>query len=1042
MQRKLGEMTRQFSIITDAAYGDEVQVAGQVLGEITLSRSQFNAINEKAQMYSELIRTSTKHGVEDFIHEYNLNTKEGIAIMCLAEALLRIPDKKTATALIEDKIKNKDWYNHIGNSSSVFVNSSTWGLFLTGKIIKFHDSDFSFSQLIAKLGESLILPAVRSAIKLISNEFIMGENIDTALKNSDVYRKEGYSFSYDILGEGARNATQASYYYDEYINAIEKIKKSAKHSSIFDNAGISIKLSALHPRFELLQIDQVKAELLPKVIELVRRCAKSNIAISFDAEESSRTDVYVQLLTTLIANEEFRDYHGIGFVIQAYQKRALHIVDLAITLAELYAKKIPIRLVKGAYWDYEIKKAQELGLQEYPVYTCKEFTDVSYIACAQKMLNSQDLIYSQFATHNAHTIAVIQELATMLGATGYEFQKLHGMGSALYSKLVHEHAKCRIYSPVGAYKDLLAYLMRRLIENGANSSFIKMIRDKSIDLSEVIKCPIESSYQRIAEGPFNIPRPHQIFGHTRKNASGYDLGVAADVIEIHNKLDECYVMYADRIAAKSIIGGQYIEGGSLSTITMPATLEAIGSYTHVNPEQMVCALELAHNYFKTWSMMNVEARADIIERFGNLLHQNRFKFYSILIKEAGKNIKDCIAEVREAIDFARYYALQARKMMRESRVMPGYTGEDSRLSLHGRGVFVCISPWNFPLAIFCGQILAALMTGNTVLAKPAIHTPIIAYMAVQLMHEAGIPKDALHLLLCDGKKLSDALFKDQRISGVCFTGSNEVANSINRNLANRDGAIAQFIAETGGQNAMIIDSSALLEQASDSIINSAFGSAGQRCSALRVLYIQEDIYDDLLNMIIGAMQELRIGNTEKFEYDIGPVISASAKKELEQHVEAMRTTGFNIAAVHDAAQNLKKENGHFFPPHIIEINHISDINKEHFGPILHVRKFSSKQLDMIIDEINSTDYGLTFGVNSRIESKIEYITSRINAGNIYINRDTIGAQVETHPFGGEKKSGTGFKAGGPYYLLKFISERTITNNIAAIGGDMALLGKV
>jgi RHH-type transcriptional regulator, proline utilization regulon repressor / proline dehydrogenase / delta 1-pyrroline-5-carboxylate dehydrogenase len=988
-----------------------------------ISESPFNSNDSKS--YIDRIRSEKHSFAENFIKEYSLSTKEGVAIICIVESLLRIPDKATAKELINDKLKGKNWKDHLGKSDSLFINASSWGLLLTGGIVDLSTSGFTLSKLINKIGEPVILSAIKKAIKIISNEFILGNNFAEALKNAKKPEQKGYLFSIDILGESSRSKKQADYYFDEYVKTINQLAKSNKESdridkSIHSGNGLSIKLSAIHPRVVYKKYELLKQQLLPRLINLIELCRKGDILITFDAEESFRQDIYLKILTDLITHEKLRDFEGIGLVLQAYQKRTFYTLDYVIELARKTGKRIPVRLVKGAYWDSEIKFCQEYGLPGYSVFTRKEYTDLSYVACAKKMLNDNSLIYPQFATHNANTIVAIQNIAK---GKEFEFQKLQGMGCSLYDKLIEEGYRCRIYAPIGLYADLLAYLMRRLLENGANSSFVNMVYDRNKSIDELTKDPISVSKSSIDSLLNNIPLPQEIWGSARKNSIGYDIGFK----EHFDDISRAITKYDDATYKPvSIIYGKEIDASS----------------SELAKAQLKHALDVANNGFATWGRLIVTERSAIIRRIGDSFHENRHELYSLLMKEAGKNIEDSISEVREAIDFAYYYAYMAEQLCGNPINLPVITGERNTLTWHPRGIFACISPWNFPLAIFAGQVIAALATGNVVLAKPSENTPLIAAYAVRLMHMAGVHKNALHLLNIGGKQMSENILSNNLIKGVCFTGSNNVALSISRTLAARDTAIAPIIAETGGQNCMIVDSSALLEQATDSIVQSAFGSVGQRCSALRVLYIQEEIFEPLINLVIGAMNKLKIGNTRDFSNDIGPVISDMAKKELENHIKNItKHKSCSVIAVHKSYEDSNLNHGNFFVPHIVKITNIKDIKQENFGPILHVLSYKKQDLDKVIDEINSTGFGLTFGIQSRIDGRVEYITSRIKAGNIYANRTIIGAMVGTHPFGGENDSGTGFKAGGPHYLMKFMTERVSVINTSAIGGNVELLKK-
>ncbi len=1008
---------------------DEVQHVKHLLNYIKIDSSSLDRINTNAISYAEIIRNTKTSWIENFIHEFSLTTEEGIAVMCLSEALLRIPDKKTALALIESKLKDKNWSQHLGRNESFLVNVSAWGFLITGKLMDFASSKFFINRALGKASKPLILQAVKQAIKVMSNEYILGEDLKAAMQNIKSLLARGYKISFDILGESARTAQQAEFYYQEYISAIQELEKhSNKKGQIYANHNLSVKLTALHPRVIYRKQKLLDTELLPRLKHIINLCRDANISLSFDAEEAFRQDIYTNLLTKLILDPEFQGFDGIGFVIQAYQKRTFKLIDYIAELAIESGKRIPIRLVKGAYWDGEIKFAQELGLENYPVFTKKEYTDVSYIACAQKILSYRDLFYPQFATHNAHTIATIGELAK---GVEFEFQRLQGMGKSLHDKILSDGYSSRIYAPIGRYEDLLAYLMRRLLENGANNSFVSLISDKTKSLSELSYSPIAKSEDSLKLGQ-TIPLPHYIYEGLRKNSIGYDLGYKQYLEHTFNQLNAIQSAYYE---AYSIISGGKRTSKSFKEVLNPNNhKDILGKVYHANDKDLVEALDVADKSFQYWSARNIFERAKIIRLISELLHTHRFELYSLLIRESGKNIDDSISEVREAIDFAEYYASMAEQIIATPINLASYTGESNKLSWHAKGIFVCISPWNFPLAIFVGQVIASLVTGNTVIAKPAENSSLITTFIAKLIHKAGVPKDVFQLVIAEGKQVSEKILTDKRIKGVCFTGSTKVALEINRTLAMRDAPIASIIAETGGQNAMIVDSSALLEQAADSIIYSSFGSIGQRCSALRVLYVQEEIADKLITLLIGYMNELKLGNTNDFSNDLGPVISHKSQMELKAHIEKS-----TIIAKHRQHDDKSLKDGTFFAPHIVAIDKIQDLSKEHFGPILHVIRFKEKDLDNVLDDINSIGYGLTFGIQTRIEERIDYLASKIRAGNTYANRSIIGAAVGTHPFGGENSSGTGFKAGGPHYLLKFMNERVVTINTTAIGGNFDLL---
>ncbi len=1021
--------------ISSVAFADEESHVIHLLENINLSSESLARIQENAGRYVSLIRNTKASSIESFIHEFSLSNEEGVAIMCLAEALLRIPDRKTAMDITEAILKDKNWSKHLGQSSSLFVNASTWGLLLTGKLMNFGNSKFSPAKLLNRLSRPVILEAVKQVIKIISNEYILGTDIKSAMQNAKDVLAKGYKISFDILGESSRTVEQANFYYHEYINAIGEIgKHTNKKGPISANHNLSIKLTALHPRVIYKKERILELELLPRLKHIINLCRDANISISFDAEEAFRQDVYLSILTKLILDPEFKGFDGIGFVIQGYQKRAFKLIDYIAVLAKEAGKCIPIRLVKGAYWDSEIKFAQEHGLEGYPVFTKKEYTDVSYIACAQKILSYGKLFYSQFATHNAQTIATIVELAS---GCEFEFQRLQGMGESLHDEIIEEGYLSRIYAPVGKYEDLLAYLMRRLLESGANSSFVNLVADKSTPASELIQSPIGKARTSLKSIP-SIVVPKDIYGDLRNNSIGYDMGYRYQFESMTHLLG---LQKNKQYEAHSIFAGKKCVGKSSNNVVSPINhSQIIGTLYNADDKDLTKAIDTAAAAFCQWSTTHVSERAKLARKVGNLLHLHRYELYALLIREAGKNIEDSISEVREAIDFTEYYATMAERACGLPIELPSYTGELNTLSWHAKGIFVCISPWNFPLAIFTGQIIAALVTGNTVIAKPAANTSLIATFTAKLFHKAGIPKDVFQLAVAQGKQISDKILSDARIKGVCFTGSLKVALGINRTLAERDAPIAAIIAETGGQNAMIVDSSALLEQAADSIILSSFGSIGQRCSALRVLYVQEEVADKLINLLIGSMNELKLGNTMEMSNDLGPVISNAARSELEAHIQTIvKQKGCKLIATHRQHADKELKKGSFLVPHIISIQSITDLSQENFGPILHIIRYKGTELDKIITEINATGYGLTFGIQTRIEERIDYVASKIHAGNTYANRSIIGAQVGTQPFGGENNSGTGFKAGGPHYLYKFMNERVVSVNTTAIGGNLDLL---
>lgn len=1023
-------------LLSGEALADETTLVEQLLEAAKPFDTMKASIQTRAQ---ELVITMREggsgSGVEAFLHEYGLNNKEGVAVMCLAEALLRIPDAKTADKLIQNTFSDSDWEKHLGQSDSLFVNASSWGLMLTGKVVNMGGLSGEkpaglVKGLINKCGEPVIRESLKRAMHIIGTQFVMGEDIADATGRAGSWEKKGYRFSYDILGEGARNQQQADAYYNAYLQAIDVVGKGVRPTNNpHDMRGISVKLSGLHPRYHLLQEDRLVAELLPRLKTLVAKTMANHITLSIDAEEANRLDVGLAVFAEVFTDPDFKDYNGLGYVLQAYQKRAYTVVGTLAALARQTGKKMPLRLVKGAYWDSEIKYAQMNGLPGYPVFTRKEHTDVSYLACAARIFEHDDAFYPQFATHNALTVASIMALAK---GRAFEFQRLHGMGEKLHAQVVNE-IPCRIYAPVGKHEDLLAYLIRRLLENGANTSFVNLLMDKRKPIPEVLDDPLARTRLNQAQPNPRIPLPADLYGADRQNSQGVELGYrdaqAAWQVDLSR--------YANTVwLAKPMIVGSAAPS-SRKDLFQPAELSRkVGMVEEATETQVKLAMDAAQRAFHGWNGLPVGERAGKLENMAVVLEENRAELIALLMREAGKTFYDAVAEVREAADFCRYYAARARESMTQATRLTGPTGEKNTLQLSGRGVFVCISPWNFPLAIFLGQVAAALVTGNTVVAKPADQTPLIAARAVDMLHEAGIPLDVIQLLPGNGKDVGEALVKHPHTAGVVFTGSTATARRINQTLAQKDGPIVPLIAETGGQNGMIIDSSALLEQACDDVLTSAFGSAGQRCSALRVLFVQEDVADKFLTLLTGAMQEIRVGNPEDLRFDLGPVIDKAAWERLRKHLAYLEEIGAKKVA---SVPLEHAENGHYFAPVAYEIKAISQLPGEVFGPVLHVIRFPASGLDQVVNAINSTGFGLTFGVQSRIDSTIQQVTKRVEAGNIYVNRSMIGATVGVQPFGGEGLSGTGPKAGGPHYLLRFVTERTVTVNTAAIGGNLELL---
>lgn len=994
-----------------------------------------------AKQIIEKVKDSKLNIIDAFIQKYSLTSDEGIALMCLAESLLRIPDNCTIDELIKDKIANCQWDKHTRRSSSLFVNASTWALAIGRNILTQDIEDLKWynivNNLIKRFGEPIIRGTVTQFVSMLSKYFITGETIEEALETVESNENKAL-YSYDMLGEAAYTAESANDYFNSYMHAIKVIGSAANAEGPFKSDGISIKLSALHPRYEFTQLDRIKSEMIPKVLELCCAAKEYNIPLCIDAEEAKRLETSLIIFEALRLDQSLNGWEGLGLAVQAYQKRALAVLDFIEDVAIRSKHKVMVRLVKGAYWDFEIKNAQELGLDDYPVFTRKAYTDVSYLVCAQKLLSKENSFYPCFATHNAHTLSAIIELADK-DHPGFEFQRLYGMGKNLYDYVISELASninCRIYAPIGNRSNLLCYLIRRLLENGASSSFINQINNPEINIEELIADPIDKAKSFDYEPHPSISLPKNIISQ-RKNSSGIDINDSISML----KIEEGIKSFIDiKWQVGPIINGQDLFSDSNNAqVINPARLEhVIGYVSDTNKKQALEALDIVYHAWPDWKNAKVQSRAECLEKAADLIeNESMLKLVYLLIVEAGKTIRDAIAEVREAIDFLRYYATIAKNDLSEPKVLPGIAGEDNFILFEGRGVFLCISPWNFPLAIFIGQVAAALVAGNTVLAKPAEQTPTIAYEATKILLDAGVPKNVLSLLPGDGEFLGKTLIPNKKVAGVAFTGSTQTAFLINKMLADRDGPISPLIAETGGLNAMIVDSSALLEQVTADVLLSAFGSSGQRCSSLRVLFIQNDIADEQIKMICGAMEELRVGDPILFSTDIGPIIDKNSLETLHGHTKKMPKIGKLICKT--CIDPHHHNNGYFFPPHAYEIEDISQLKQEVFGSILHIVRYEKSHLDKVISDINSTGYGLTFALQSRVQNNIDYVSSKISAGNIYINRNQIGAVVEMQPFGGRGLSGTGPKAGGPYYLHRFSVEKVISVNSTAMGGNSTLL---
>ena len=988
-------LTRLRTEIRSACLASSADVLHEIQKSAAIDGDKHARIVRRAVALVERIRSGANAGLtEAFLVEYGLSTDEGIALMCLAEALLRVPDARTIDELIEDKIAPSSWGEHLGKSSSSLVNASTWALMLTGKVL---DDDESHGVarvlhgLVKRVGEPIIRTAVKRAMKELGEQFVLGETINDALERSRPEQQRGYTYSYDMLGEAAVSADDAQAFFDAYQATIHTLGESSPGADIRDNPGISIKLSALHPRYEVGQRNRVMTELVSRTLELTLQARQANIGLNIDAEESERLDLSLDVIEAVLSDERLAGWHGFGVVVQAYGKRVSPVLDWLYALASKLDRKIMVRLVKGAYWDSEIKRAQVEGLRDFPVFSRKAQTDVAYLCTAQKLLAMTDRIYPQFATHNAHTVCAILEFAA--DKSTFEFQRLHGMGESLHEEIVKsEQTRCRIYAPVGAHRDLLAYLVRRLLENGANSSFVNQIVDTSVPALEVAADPFE---RLEADNNPSICNPAALYAPQRQNSRGWDLHNEDDLSDIETARSE----FKQHSWSAGPLLAVPMQGEAPEPRFNPADEnDAIGQLVRVTEADMDAALDAA----KVWTTHTGEQRAEILTRASELYEANFGELFAALCREAGKNPLDAIAELREAVDFLRYYA----------------TRIETLADRQARGVIACISPWNFPLAIFTGQIAAALAGGNGVLAKPADPTPIIASVAVRLLHEAGVPRDVLQLVVGKGSVAGARLTSDVRIAGICFTGSTATATTINTSMAEHLAPAAPLIAETGGLNAMIVDSTALPEQAVKDIIASAFQSAGQRCSALRILFLQEDIADSFEKLLFGAMDELVVGNPWAYSTDVGPVINAAARDEMDEYIDAAAREDRVVKRLSTPAF------GNFVAPTVIKVRGLRDLEREVFGPVLHITTFRAEELDAVVGDINASGYGLTFGLHTRIDDRVEKITASLNVGNVYINRNQIGAIVGSQPFGGEGLSGTGPKAGGPHYVKRFTSGPT------------------
>ncbi len=1008
-------------------YTDESARVDALIESLPWDQARHDRVEARAIEMVDRVRSGKRKSgeMEAFLQQYSLTTEEGLALMGMAEALLRIPDARTAKALIRDKVGSAEW-TLSGQPKDWMVKAAGLGMSITRKTL---------DSMVARLGEPVIRQAMVQAIRLMGHQFVVGQTIGDAIKNAKPYEKKGYRMSYDMLGEGARTAEDAERYFDAYMKAVDTLGLKVKPGAA-GMPGISVKLSALHTRYRVSQEDKCVPVLIDRLTELCKKAAAKDIAVTVDAEEVERLELSLKIIEAVAANENLKGWDGLGMAVQAYSKRTLPLIDHLVNMTNALHRRLAVRLVKGAYWDTEIKRAQIMGLPDYPVFTRKVNTDLSYLACAHKLLGNRNLFYPMLATHNAHTMAAILEIAGN-DRGSFEFQRLHGMGEALHDMILTDH-QCRIsvYAPVGSHQDLLPYLVRRLLENGANSNFVHQLLDGDVPVKKIIADPVLNARSYPGKRHTKIPKPANLYGPQRQNSVGLDLTDKATTLPLVNDMKK--LVNGTPWEAAPMIGGKIYREGSPRSVLNPSDWRSVvGTVWYADDGLIEAAFNTAQSGFRQWSGTVASRRADALERLANLMEENRAELMGLCIREAGKTVEDALAEVREGIDFCRYYAQRGRvEFDPEGCLMPGPTGERNTLHLQGRGIFVCISPWNFPLAIFIGQIAAALMAGNAVIAKPAEQTPIIAMRMAKLLLEAGVNPDAFALLPGDGI-VGAQIVRHQDVAGVSFTGSTEAARSINRTLAEKDGPIVPLIAETGGQNVMIVDSSALPEQVVDDAIISAFGSTGQRCSALRVLYLQDDVADKIIHMLSGAMQELQIGDPMEISSDLGPVIDDEAMANLIAHRTALDGFGKKIAEV--PLDESMKQRGHFFAPVAYEIKDISELKREVFGPILHVIRYKAGDIDRVIADVNATGYGLTLGIHTRIEESMNKIASAVNVGNAYINRTMIGAVVGVQPFGGQGLSGTGPKAGGPHYLHRFATEKVITINTTASGGNASLV---
>jgi RHH-type transcriptional regulator, proline utilization regulon repressor / proline dehydrogenase / delta 1-pyrroline-5-carboxylate dehydrogenase len=1009
---------------------DETETVRALAARATLDPALTTRVQASARELVVAIRVRRRDatGVDALLGEYDLSSREGVILMCLAEALLRIPDAATADKLIADKLAGADWRAHLGASQSLFVNASTWALLLTGRVVRAadvaEDAGTFVTHLVERLGEPVVRAALRQAMKILGAQFVMGETIDAALRRAS--RAPEYDYSFDMLGEAALTRADAQRYLATYGDAIAAIGRARTAGF---SASISVKLSALEPRYERAQAPRALDSIAAAVLELTRAARTAGVALTVDAEEADRLELSLAIFARVFRDPVLAGYEGLGLAVQAYQKRAPHVLHWLESLARGAGRRIPVRLVKGAYWDSEIKRAQELGLDGYPVFTRKTSTDVSYLACARDLLTDHEHLLPQFATHNAHTVAWLLEVGMR---RPFELQRLHGMGEELYAALLARpgvERRCRVYAPVGSHRHLLPYLVRRLLENGANTSFVNRLVQADAPPESIVEDPLEATRKLDDVAHPRIPLPRDLFGPRRRNSRGANL---ADGRELARLGAELAATAPGEWRSEPRVSGREIAGASRAVRSPADQARVVGTAGWADAATARAALEAANAFQPAWSATPAVQRAKYLRIAAELYERSSAELVARCVAETGRTIADSLAEVREAVDLLRYYATQCEERFGSPIQLPGPTGERNELRLVGRGVFVCISPWNFPLAIFTGQIAGALAAGNTAIAKPAEQSALVGALAVSLLEKAGLPDGALHFLPGDGRALGETLLADPRVAGVVFTGSIETAQAINRTLAQRRGALATLIAETGGVNAMIVDSSALPEQVVRDAAQSAFDSAGQRCSALRLLCLQEDTAEDVLRLLRGWMDELVIGDPALLATDVGPVIDADARHQLSAYIRTRRV-------LHQCRLDKRHERGLFIPPTVVELDRIEDLEREVFGPVLHVVRYRAQSTEALVDSINASGYGLTLGIHTRIDGFANAVAARARAGNVYVNRNMIGAQVGVQPFGGMGLSGTGPKAGGPSYLPRFATEQTVTTNTAAVGGNATLL---